>query len=138
MADTQTQARGVYVSYNEEKNGSFDEAVEISRTRGCLTWLDRSPMRMGGIYPAPFFVRLTGQERYFRGILLSIQRAEDLADDFAAGESNHRSAQWRNRNPAPRPGQDFQTVFYIAHLHEVPRPAELGDLKPPQHPAYVS
>jgi hypothetical protein len=95
-------------------------------------------MRKDGAYPVQFFVRITGQERYFQGILLSIQHAADLAEGFAAGESNHRPAQWRERNPDPRPGQDFETFFYIAHLREVPRPVELGALRPPQHPVYVA
>lgn len=89
-------------------------------------------------FPLEFFVRLTGEERYYRGMLLSALRGEGLPDEFMAGEINHRPAQWRLRNSAARPGEDFKTVFYVSHLREVPRPDELGTLDPPQHPTYVS
>lgn len=130
--------RGLYASYNEEKNGSFDEAIEISRTRGCIVWLDKSPIRSNGLeFPLDFFVRLTGHERYFRGSLLAVLRAEDTAADFVAGEMNHRPEAWRLANPAPMPGIDFKSVLYISHLSEVAKPDELGSLGPPQHPTYV-
>lgn len=129
----------VYVSYNEKKNGSFDEAIRISQTRGCLTWLDNSAIRTEDLtFPLEFFVRLTGEERYYRGILLSACRADGLADNFMAGESNHRPAHWRLRDSSARPGEGFRTIFYISHLRAVPKPDELGALNPPQYPTYVS
>jgi len=75
--------QGLYVSYNEGKNGPFDEAVRISNELGCLTWLDKSrvdPRHL--IYPTEIFVRLKGAERYFRGTLLAIASRDALHEDF--------------------------------------------------------
>jgi hypothetical protein len=139
MATASVRRRGLYVSYNEAKNGPFDPAVEISRTRGCVTWLDKSPMKTDDLeFPLDIFVRLTGLDRYYRGILLAVLRAEEISVNFVSGETNHRPDAWRLNTPEPKPGVDFKSVLYISHLREVSRPVELGSLIAPQHPTYVS
>jgi hypothetical protein len=138
QAHSRPRKRGLYLSYNEEKNGPFDEAVVISNSRGCLTWLDKSSLRTEDLeFPMDVFVRLKGEERYYRGVLHGILHADDLAANFVSGEVNHRPASWRLRNSEPKPGDDFQSVLYISRLRQAPRPDELGTLGPPQHPAYV-
>src|SRR5689334_7534896 len=115
METRSNNKRGLYVSYNEDKNGSFDEAVQISNGFGCVTWLDKFPLNPKQLrYPTDIFVRLTCQERYFRGILLSIKSAEVLDQDFALGECNHCPSVWRGTdvNACPRPGKDFQSVLF--------------------------
>jgi hypothetical protein len=81
--------KGLYVSYNEERNGTFDEAVRISNKLGCVTWLDNFPLNPEQLhYPTDLFVKVKGQERYFRGILLAIASANTLEPDFVDGERN--------------------------------------------------
>lgn len=139
MATLPGNKLGLYVSYSERKNGAFDEAVEISKKFGCLTWLDASPIRPDRLhYPTKIVIRLTGQERYFRGILLATASADALKPDFVTGERNHRPAAWRHRNPNPQPKIDFKSVLFMSCLQEVPRPLELRNLTPPQHPTYIS
>src|SRR5271156_4244593 len=68
-----TKKRGLYVSYDENKNGPFDEAVRISNERGCVTWFDNFPLNPEESFcPTEIFIRLTGKETYFRGTLLAI------------------------------------------------------------------
>ncbi len=127
------QKEGLYLSYNEGDNGPFQEAVEISNRLGCVTWFDRfhlDPKRLH--YPADVIIRLTGQERYFRGILLAVAAADTLAGNFEDGERNHRPAAWqRQRNG------DFKSVLFISRLQEISRPREVQHRSPPQHPTYV-
>jgi hypothetical protein len=124
--------KGLYVSYNEERNGTFDEAVRISNKLGCVTWLDNFPLNPEQLhYPTDLFVKVTGQERYFRGILLAIASANTLEPDFVDGERNHRPSAWREGN------KDFRSVLFISGLREVAKPPEIEDKAPPQHPTYV-
>jgi hypothetical protein len=102
-----TQKEGLYISYNEEENGLFDEAVEISNKLGCLTWFigaHRNPERLH--YPTVVFVRLTGRQgRCLRGTLLAIASAATLDAGFADGERNHRPPAWREGK------KDFRSVL---------------------------
>jgi hypothetical protein len=135
-----TKKEGLYVSYNEEKNGDFDEAVRISKERGCVTWFDTFSLKPERLdCPTDVFVRAfvktTGQERYFRGRLLAVASEETLnmkKADFAEGERNHRPKPWWQN-------KDFQSVLFISHLKpEDSKPRELEDKEPPQHPIYVN
>jgi hypothetical protein len=131
-----TQKEALYLSYNEDKNGPFDEAVEISNRVGCVTWLDGfslNPERPR--YPIDVFVRLTGQERYFRGILLAIASAKTLDANFLDGERNHRPSAWRERDQ--QQNSDFESVLFISRLQEVSKPREVENRAAPQHPVYV-
>jgi putative addiction module component (TIGR02574 family) len=124
------ERRGLYVSYNEEKNGPFEEAVRISNDFGCVTWFDSWPLDPKQLeYPTRVIVRLAGQERYFLGTLLATTRADTLNDDFEAGERNHRPSTWH--------GKDFKSALFISRLREVSRPREVEGQAPPQHPVYV-
>src|SRR6266702_4291216 len=131
MKTESNKRRGLYVSYNEDKNGAFEEAVQISNEFACVTWLDRFPLNPKRLHnPTDIFVRLTSQERYFRGILLSIVPANVLNPDFVLGEHNHRPSAWRKRdnNACPRPSKDFQSVLFISSLQEIPRPPQVEKL----------
>jgi hypothetical protein len=141
MKTRSSRKRGLYVSYSEEKNGLFDEAVQISNRSGGLIWLDKSRRRPESLhYPTDIFVRLSGQERYFRGTLVDIRLADGLNRDFALEEQAHRPSRWRDRDvkACPRPNKDFRSVFFIHALHEVPSPPEVANIKPPQSPVYVN
>ena len=131
------QRQGLYVSYNEDKNGPFDEAVEISKTRGCVTWLDSFKLNPKQLhYPTDIFIRLTGpQERYFKGTLLAIAPRETLPANFLDGERNHRPPVWQQRDHAKG---DFKSVLFISHLQRLDsQPLEVKNSAPPQHPTYV-
>jgi len=140
MKTPSTKKRGLYVSYNEEQNGSFDEAVQLSnQPGGHLTWLDKSlriPEKLQ--YPTDIIVRLTGQERYFRGTLVAIKLADNLDPNFALEERSHRPPVWRDRDDkvCPRPNKEFKSVFFIRALRIVPPPSEVKDRPKPQGPVY--
>ena len=144
MKARSTKKRGLYVSYNEDRNGVFDEAVQISKEPGGhLTWLDKSRRKPEELHcPTDIFVRLKGhdgQERYFRGILDAINLADNLDPNFALQERSHRPRVWRERDDkaCPLPNEDFKSVFFIRDLQEVPLPSEVKGRHPPQSPAYI-
>ena len=131
---------GLYASYNERKNGPFDEAVLISTQPGGLIWLDKARREPDLLNcPTEIFIRLSGQERYFRGILFDIRLAGNLPSTFALQQAQHRPSAWRaaDLKSCPVPCKDFKSVLYIKSLKEVQRPPEIDDLPPPQGPVYV-
>jgi len=131
------EKRGLYVSYNEKRNGDFAEAVKISKKPGGLTWLDKSRRKPEKLnYPTDIFIRLVGKECYFHGDLVSIELADNLPPNFVEGERNHRPLAWRNKD-AEVPNKDFKTVFRIQSLRKVSRPPEVKGLRPPQSPVYL-
>ena len=75
------------MSYNEGKNGAFNEAVQISNELGCVTWSDKARLDPKKLhFPADIFVRLTGKkECYFRGILLAVALGDTLGPTFFSG-----------------------------------------------------
>jgi hypothetical protein len=132
---------GLYVSYNEQTYGPFDQAVQISNQLGCLTFLSRAPRNPHRLdYPTDIIVRLSGgapeAARYFRGILLRMVRVEDLPDDFTeAGEANHRAPQWR---VGGIPLREAEIVLFMSHLREEHEPVEVAGREVPQSPQYFT
>jgi hypothetical protein len=126
---------GLYVSYNEELYGPFADAVQISNELGCVTWFEKFQLNPGRLrYPTDITVRLSGQERYFRGILLAMVRAETLPANFEEGERNHRPPQWVGIG---YPLKDVKRVLFISHLRDVPKPQEIEGCAPPEGPQYM-
>ena len=85
---------GLYVSYNEHENGPL-----MRRSPSRIPWLcdvarSRSRRPENLQFPTEIIIRISGSERYTRGILLSVASADTLGDDFAPGR----------RNTAPRLG----------------------------------
>lgn len=130
--------QGLYVSYDEDKNGPFDEAVQLSNRVGCVTWFDRFHLnpQQRLQYPTDIFIRLSGKqcgmERYFRGILLAVASVDTVNVNFVEGERNHRPSAWQEQG-----SENTRSVLYISRLQEVAKPHQIDNLRPPQHPVYV-
>lgn len=127
---------GLYVSYNEQLNGPFQHAVEISNTTDYVIWLDRSVVDPNKFtFPTPIVIRLSGQDLYYRGELLDIRRAHDVDKEAILSETTHRPVEWQDQDRST--DQDFRSVLYIHGLREVPPPTEVLGKHPPQSPYYV-
>jgi hypothetical protein len=127
---------GLYVSYNEQLNGPFQDAAEISNTTDYVIWLDRSvidPKKF--TFPTTIVVRLSGEDRYYRGELVEVKRAQDVDREAILAETTHRPVEWQDQDRDIY--QDFRSVLYIRGLREVPPPIEVLDKHPPQRPYYV-
>lgn len=125
----------LYVAYNEEKHGPFDEAVRISNDLGCVTWFHPTDLDPNNLpCPTDVIVQISGTERYYRGRLLAVRRFEELGQAFASREQNHRPQVWRDKDGG---GSTLRSVLFINGLTEVDRPRELGDCRPPQNATYI-
>jgi len=136
------EIHGLYVSYNEDKNGCFEEAVQISNNFDHVTWLSQARRDLKKLRCATkIFIRLTGRdEKYYSGSLLSVLSANELGPEFFVQEERHRPLAWKKKdgNTYPRPNIHFKTVLLIGSLKRCDkRPSELGDLPAPQGPLYV-
>lgn len=130
------QQLGIYCSYDELVNGPFAEAVALSNTADYLLWLDWSAINPDRFhFPTVIVVKLKGQERYYRGELLNIQRADAVDKTALVADKTHRPPIWQSVD-----GQDdagFKSALYIRRLQPIDRPACLAGRHPPQRPSYV-
>ncbi|HHT9115752.1 MAG: hypothetical protein HY607_09500 [Planctomycetes bacterium] len=132
--NTKKYENGIYMSYNERKNGDFQEAVDISNNRDYVVWLDKSLIKRK---LTNIIIKITGQKRYYEGKLLEIKYFDTINYDINTHEANHRPKCWRNGySKPPIPGKDFKSVFYISELREVEEPPEVKEIPPPQRPVY--
>ena len=123
---------GLFASFNEDDNGPISKAVRISRDFGCFTWFDRTALDPTKLdYPTGIVVRVSGKEEYYRGVLLSVQKAPEEAaaqKDLLDRERNHCLAEFTTA---------YKTVLYIFGLRpEARKPSDVASYDPPQHPTY--
>jgi hypothetical protein len=129
-----TRKLGLYVSYNDKKNGRFSDAVDISNDLGCLTWFNAKaldPIKLK--CPTGIIVRIKGGKKYYRGVLLAVARADKLTEG-TLGESNHRPVAWKQKD---KEGHAFKSVLFINGLREIEKPEEVQGRHPPQSPTYI-
>jgi HNH endonuclease len=126
---------GIFVSYNE-KNGKFADAVEVCNAREYIIWLDKVAVRKERfLFPSTILIKITGEDRYYRGQLRDVKRADEVDRAALLAEAAHRPAAWREVDKIDY--ADFKSIFYISGLKQVPRPAGIAKDSAPQHPHYV-
>jgi hypothetical protein len=104
--------KGIYVSYNKQKNGRFQEAVDISNERGYLIWLERSPVNPREfLFPIMIVIRIAEEDRYYQGKLIAVHRREEVDPDELLRERGHRPEAWVHVDQHGY--ADFQSVFYF-------------------------
>ena len=132
--NTRKSENGIYMSYNERKNGNFQEAVDISNNQDYVVWLDKSLIKCK---LPDIIIKIAGQMRYYKGKLLDIKYFDTTKNDINKFEAKHRPKQWRSgfKKP-PIPGKDFKSVLYISKLREVEEPPEIKEKRSPQRPVY--
>lgn len=125
----------LWISYNEENHGPFDEAVQISNTRGCVTWLHPSALNPDN-WPCPMqvLISISGENKHFVGRLLAVQRESFFGPDFPEGERNHRPFAWREKD---REGRAYKSVLFVHGLREIPKPPEIEGRHPPESATFL-
>jgi hypothetical protein len=131
----QARNRTLYISYNEKQNGSFSDAVTLLNTLDHVTWFDASAVDPNNIdCPTDIIIRIKGEERYYRGRLLAVMRADSLGERLAK-ERKYRTKTWQERD---QEGQTVRTVFFINDIYlEKQKPREVEGRHPPQRPTYI-
>ena len=128
--------QGIFLSFDEKKNGSFEAAVETCRATGYVIWLERNPLDPTRFdYLPTVVVKIKGVDRYYQGKLN--RRIERRTEDNVASllaEQSHRPPRWQTLDRAEY--ADFQRILYIEGLKRVPCPPNLIGRRTPQHPEY--
>jgi hypothetical protein len=87
------------------------------------------------LFPTTILIKIAGEDRYYRGELRDIKRAEEVDRDALLAEASHRPATWQDVHKVDY--GDFKSVLYIAGLKQVPRPTGIAKDSAPQHPHYL-
>lgn len=121
--------KGIYICYNESKNGPFDEAVTISK-QSYLIWKHSSPCKSIYKFPTKILIQLSGKDVYYEGELLLVRNFSDLNPKIFL-EPKHRPKKWRNTI------EDAKAGFFISNLREVEPSLDIKETHPPQGIKYV-
>ena len=126
---------GVYVSFNEKQNGSFDEAVDMSNDEYVI-WKDRSPCKRKLKYPANILIKIIKEikdkEVYYKGKLLLVRPYADFDPTIFVKDTTHRPSSWRTDKG------DAKTVFFISGLKKIDKPSQVANTGSPQRPIYIN
>src|SRR5437762_2903715 len=104
---------GLFASYNEKKNGKFQDAVDVCNAREYLVWLEKvavDPERF--LFPTAILIKITGEDRYYQGELRDIKRVKEVDRDALLSEALHRPRAWQQVDKIDY--MDFKSVLYIA------------------------
>jgi len=121
---------GLYTCYNEDKNGPFQEALDISK-KEYLIWRHPVVVKKNLRYPAKIIIKISGEKRYYKGDLLLVKEMEAFNPEIFSKDTKHRPSKWISTN------EKFKSVFFISNLEEVEEPEEIKGLAPPQGIKYV-
>jgi len=121
---------GVYVSFDEKQNGSFDEAVGMSNDE-YIIWKDRSSCKQKLNYPARILIKMKSEEKYYSGTLLLMRSYADFDPTIFAKDTTHRPSSWRTDKG------EAKTVFFISGLEKVSKPSVIDNISPMQRPIYI-
>src|SRR5262249_22689186 len=99
-----------------------------------VVWLDKAAVRTQQfLFPTTILIKIAGEDRYYRGELRDIKRAEEVDRDALLAEASHRPATWQDKDTDDAA---FKSVLYIAGLKQVPRAARIAKDEAPQRPWY--
>lgn len=134
--DSQQPRVGIFVSYNEKKNGKFQDAVDVCNDHEYVIWFETKNVKTQRfLCPTTILIRITGEDRYYRGELREIKHTKEITWNAVLAEADHRPAMWKKRDKSDYAG--CKSVFRIAGLKQVPRPAGIAKDRAPQGPHYI-
>jgi hypothetical protein len=123
------QPKGIYISYDERRNGDICEAVAISNTRDYLIWFYPCLLDITRLTDsAGVIIKIKKEERYYEGILdgaeklTSNKRFEELKRDTI-----HRPSNWLNQPDIVY--KKFKNVLFIKNLNRCWNPRQVRHLK---------
>ncbi len=116
---------GIYVSYNAEKNGNFEEAIKMSN-EGYIIWKHGFPCIKELNYPSKILIRMASKGSFYIGDLLLIRNYEDINPKVFTEDIHHRPSNWRVNSG------ESKTVLFISNLKEISEPDKVKNQHPPQ------
>ena len=134
MANNQKK-RGIYVSYNDKKNGGIEEPVCISIQEDYLIWFHPASINPSNLdYPSTVIIRIKAKELYYRGTLITIEKRNENRFKELIKDKVHRPPSWIDVDIADY--KKFKSVLFIRGLRSVVKPLEISGLPPPQSHYY--
>ncbi len=121
---------GIYISYDEQKRGNIEEAVEVAN-REYLIWRNPKAVKRKLKYPAKIIIRIKGQERYYMGSLLAVVDYKAFNPEFLKKYFRHRPSRWEYS-----PEKNWKSIFLITNLRATEKPDEIRNKYPPQGITY--
>lgn len=123
--------RGIYVSYDDKKNGSIEELVCISIQEDYLIWFHPSSIDISKIdCPSIVIIRIKSKELYYRGTLIAIEKRNENRFKELIKDNVHRPPAWIDVDAADY--KKFKSVLFIKELRSVVKPLEISELPPPR------
>lgn len=123
---------GIYVSYDEEKRGAIEEAIEVAN-KEYLIWRSPNAVAKKLKYPTKIIIRVKGQERYYIGKLLAVVVYNAFKPEFLKKYFRHRPHKWEHSSE-----KNWRSVFFIADLRATKKPNEIRKKYPPQNLTYFT
>lgn len=135
--EPQQSQLGLFVSYNEDKQGDFQNVLDVCNAQQYVVWLEKTAVKTQRfMFPTTILIKIAGEDRYYRGKLRDMKRTEEVDRASLLAEAAHRPATWRAVDQFG--DADFKTVLYVEELKQVPRPVGIAKENAPQHPHYVA
>jgi len=128
--------KGIYISYDEGRNGDICEAVTISNNHDSLIWFYPCAFDLTRLnYPADVIIKIKTEKRYYEGILDKVERLTPERLEELKRDTLRRPSNWRNKPDSSY--KKFKNVFFIKDLKRSWNPRQIRHLKPmPCHQFY--
>jgi hypothetical protein len=66
--ESQRSRLGLFVSYDEAKNGHFQHAVDVCNAHEYVIWLQKTAVNTQRfMFPTTILIKIKGEDRYYRG-----------------------------------------------------------------------
>lgn len=116
--------KGLYVSYNEQENGSVEELVRISN-QDYLIFKHKKPVRQYLTFPTKILIRVSKIGDFYLGDLIKIKNYNECNPKIFE-DPKHRPTLWQSNK------EEAKSVFFISNLKQISEPLDLKDQHPPQ------
>jgi hypothetical protein len=127
---------GLFASYDEKKHGNFQNAVNVCGVHEYVVWTQKAAVDVKRFsFPTTILIRIKGTDRYYRGELRGVKRAEEVDWGAFLEDRTHRPVSWQRTDRSDY--AKVRSVLYIAELGQVSRPAGVAKDSAPQRPWYL-
>ena len=122
--------KGIFVCYNESKNGPIDETIRISN-ESYMIWKNPTSMKQDLKYPTKIIIKIYGMEEYYRGNLLMARPFKDFNPRIFVEDKKHRPSNLISDK------EDCEYVFFISDLENDSKPKEINGVQPQPGVVYI-
>ena len=100
--------------------------------REYLIWRHPVPINKRIKYPAKIIIKVSGEDRYYKGVLLLAKEYGAFKAAIFHEDVKHRPSIWKKA-----PARDWKSVLFISDLQETRDLADVDGMHPPQGVRYI-